>query len=128
MSSMNFRMGEYGALARICARKICGSGMCVAQFEDCIRPESLKYPDLPFGEGDKCPLGKYKVADKDRINGYPTEEELLSACRMCEHASRDSEGRLFIEDEPFEKYCMDCPVNMALDNVHEAAAEAAMSF
>ena len=119
----------FATRARETACKLCGS-TCIASYDCPKKSRSL----LPLvGKEAVCPLAKYDVPEapaRDSIFGPSvTMEDLFYACADCKHAKVFAEGDEWVLDREssYEAACIDCPVQMCRDNIHECMAEAAMS-
>lgn len=128
------------ALAKSGAKKICGTGYCIAGYACGHSNKAKGAPEMRmFGKATTCPLAKYTIEPLSDGRKWwevpasetdPTPEEFSALCESCEHY-RKFEGRDLEDFDTFSELmheaCIDCPVKMVMDNMSELAAEAAMS-
>lgn len=117
------------------AAKLCKGSECIAAFQCGKEKPQAKFAMPLIGAGTVCPLAKYKVPDRsDPRPGYEipsselevTQNELFALCACCEHAilAEAENGQLVVNRLEFKSYCLDCPVKIVEDSIHECAAEA----
>ena len=126
-------IAKYTHLAERTARSLCAMGGCFSGY-NCGHADRKTPHPLPLMGADKeCPIAKYNTEPPSA----PTEIDengLFAICACCPHtkgAKPDPKDnrRMIIDadDNLLTNHCIDCPVQMAWENMQEAKAEAGCS-
>lgn len=131
----------FGETARKTANQVCGQGQCLGCF-NCGHTNKADYLMNKHSNGTQCPLEKYNVKPDTRTfkelleseeynpNIENQMENMFSVCACCEHSNvieKDGYYELDRTEEDYCEYCLDCPINMALETLQEGMAEASIS-
>jgi hypothetical protein len=79
-----------------------------------------------------CPIQCYEIEEIREPQKLPNRdshvsvEELKAICALCDHSAVEFlADDIYINKELcFSEYCVDCPVEMALESINETEAEA----
>ena len=128
----------FGDLAQSGAKKLCGIGDCICDYE-CGHLNRgtgpFKFPGPKTGT-EKCPLEKYGISpeqnpkpwwERHRSEMEPSEEELFALCACCDNADVEAKGDTYTAHRKDLHACFGCPVKTAEEAMQEAAAEARCS-
>lgn len=101
--------------AKKAAEFICTNN-CFYDFK-CGYTDKNKNPIPPIGklQGD-CPLKKYHVNHEKTENQPPRVSGADLLC-ICKHCISLKDDELIISNETYEKFCVNCPVQAAKENM-----------
>lgn len=107
--------------AKRAAETIC-TGSCFYDFK-CGYTDKSKNPIPPIGKPHGgCPLEKYHVNHEKPENSLFQQPrvsgaDLLCICVHCEHSISLKDDELIISNETYKKFCVNCPVQAAKENM-----------
>ena len=125
---MDALKGLFVKKAAKAAALICRQG-CLGNFDSCSRCTGKSR----IGIMESCPLEVYGVKPQTASLTGPraSEEDCFFLCLACEHTKvvEDDSGFYIVnDDEICFEYCVDCPVEMRLQDIEENFAEARASM